>query len=177
MQDGMVERAVSFLHESHGRAWFAYGQRWDMAKYGPDYSGGPRVPSEVARLESAVVSAYKVVEALIGTTQPRFVVRELIRNGFQHADPVPFPPHESLGQELSRLAQARDSRAAHGSGSRKSAVTFYEVMGWQTCAQMLVNQALWRGNSVLADLIEILRWRGHTPIQKPAVLNRQLPRE
>jgi len=157
LREEKIERAVSFLHESHERAWFAYGQRWDMARFGPDCFNSPRAPSAAARLEGAVVAAFKAVEALVGTTQPRHVVRELIRNRYAQSMKVPYPPHSSLGEELTRLAEARDSRAAHGSGSRSGAVTIYELMGWQTCAQMLVNQALRRGNGVFADLVAILR--------------------
>jgi hypothetical protein len=166
MQDQMTERAVSFLHESHQRAWFANAHRWDMARCGPDHFESPQVPSEAARLESAVVSAFKAVEALIGTTKPSHIQQKLVLNRFEHARPVPFPPHNQLGLELSLLAKARDARAAHGSGSRKSAVTYYEVMGWQTCAQALVNQALLRGNSVRMDLIVVLRGRSLDPRPK-----------
>jgi hypothetical protein len=159
LEDEKTERAASFLHESHTRAWFANAERWDMAKRGPACCETPCLPSGVARLESAVVSAFKAVEALIGTTAPDLVERKLIRNRFRHAMLMPFPPYRSLGEELSRLAKARDARAAHGSGSRKSAVDYYEVMGWQTCAQQLVNQALLRGNSVRLDFIATLAAR------------------
>jgi hypothetical protein len=161
MQNPRLERAASFLLESHERAWFANRQRWEMFRRGEAAEDRPIVPSEIARLETATVMAFKVVEALLDNVQANegMIRRRLLLEGFPAGEKVPFPPHRPLYEELVRLAEARDERAAHGSGSRKSVVTYYEVMGWQTCAQRLVGHALWRGNSLHRSLVNLLHTR------------------
>lgn len=153
-----VKRAAAYLLESHERGWFANRERTDMIRH--DLTEiRPDLPTDIARLESAVVNAFKVVEALIGKVDrnANAIRNQLIANGFPGNQRMWFSPKRTLAEELDVLTRARNARAAHGFGSRQNIITYYEVMGWQTCAQILVSETLFRANSVRIDLFSILQ--------------------
>jgi hypothetical protein len=100
------------------------------------------------RVETALLNAWKAIEALIGGEPgkgSRFRNR-LIEVGIDPDEQVGFRgrPREALVDVLSRMYETRDARAAHGgpTSARKRGITYYELMEAQHATKACLIRAV-----------------------------------
>lgn len=140
-------QAVHFYRESIRDFYFS-GDIIQMTLSDP--KSAPTSQLERTKVEAAVWSAFKALEAIIGDPprDERKFRSRLEGHGIDPDEKVGYRPwsaptserddewRESISLKIRKMSACRDKRAAHGSRTaRDRTITYYELMDFQECAR------------------------------------------
>lgn len=139
-QNDRIFRAVTFLRSSYDQVQFWPGKILDFLHEESEF---PRTAVQAARIESAFLSAYKAVEAIIGdpNKDARKFHAQLRGAGLDPEDKIGIGHKVRLAQKIRAANDARNKRAGHGSTPRKRLITQGELLELQVCARHVIYRA------------------------------------
>jgi hypothetical protein len=135
-----LSTAVRFLRTSKENFNVYPGQIRDIVA---DPSLSAEIPSEETNLETALLSAFKALEAIIGDPpkDKRKLARKLRAVGLDPYEGVGYSDTIPLIDMIREFARARDTKAAHGS-TAASSIRILELLEFQSCAEYVLLAAI-----------------------------------
>ncbi len=139
MRSERLFRAARFLARSHQEYFVFPGQVTETYERGKlDGSSAER-----NRAESALLNAFKAVEAIVGDpprNDERFFAA-LRRWGIDPEAETALAGHRPIHEHIRRMRTARDREAAHGASPSKG-IGAYELYEYQACARHILESAV-----------------------------------